>query len=170
MKTIFQHILLIVFCIPLSQTSVKAGNYSWTGATSIMWSTSTNWNPTGVPSTNDTVTITNQTNNPKLAANTTIKKFTMTSDTLDLNTYTLSVSDYSYMNGGTVSNGTFSSLTSTWTEFKGVIMSAKVKLKGGFLYFNGSVFTDSVNVTKTGHNNCVSKGGNYFFSTFLICR
>ncbi len=71
---------------------VKAGNYSWTGSTDVSWSNSANWNPTGVPTSNDSVTISNQTNNPKLYSNTTVKKITVNSGTIDLNSYQLTIS------------------------------------------------------------------------------
>ena len=91
MKTNISYILFVLCLLLISRSSVKAGNYSWTGTTSVSWSTSTNWNPTGVPSTNDTVTITNQTLNPKIYANTTVKKLTISSGTLNLNSYTLTL-------------------------------------------------------------------------------
>src|SRR5215218_3845124 len=66
-----------------------AGNYTWTGTTSSSWTTTTNWNPNGNPATNDSVTIRSGSNNCLVAANTTVKQFTVDSDTIDFNGYTL---------------------------------------------------------------------------------
>src|SRR5512138_4018606 len=81
-------LLLLTAFIPQS----FAGNYTWTGTTSSAWTTSTNWSPNGNPSTNDTVTITAGGNNCLLSANTTVRKFSLTDDTLDLDSYTLTIS------------------------------------------------------------------------------
>lgn len=102
----FTHIIFTLIVSLLGSTTSFAGNYTWTGTTNTDWATGTSWNPNGVPSTNDTVTIVSTTNLPVLATNTTIKKFTMTSGTLDCNGYTLTISSTASFNGGTINNGT----------------------------------------------------------------
>src|ERR1035437_10001833 len=43
----------------LASFSVRAATINWTNAASSGWNTAANWNPNGVPGTNDTAIITN---------------------------------------------------------------------------------------------------------------
>src|ERR1035438_106706 len=43
----------------LANSSVYAATVNWTNTTGGGWNTAANWNPNGVPGTNDTVVITN---------------------------------------------------------------------------------------------------------------
>ena len=162
MKTYHNKFSLILFIFSILSFSTYAGNYSWTGATSVSWSNSANWSPAGVPSTNDSVTISNQTNSPELSVNTTVKKFTINSDTLDLKTHTLTISTYGNFNGGTISNGLLYNTAATTVVFAGTTFDAKVKMTAGTISLNGSVFNDSLSLYKSGKSNISSIGGNTF--------
>src|ERR1051325_4159562 len=99
---------LFFFSLWITTQTSLAGNYSWkTSGTDTSWATSSNWTPTGVPSTNDTVTIAagSASHQPYLDQNRTVKKFTMTSGTLDLNTFNLTISNTSTFTSGTITNG-----------------------------------------------------------------
>jgi hypothetical protein len=84
----------------LITTTANAGNYTWNGATSTNWSTTSNWSPAGVPSTNDTVTLSNGgVNSILLDGNRTITRLIISANTINLNTYELHVSGRSSLNG-----------------------------------------------------------------------
>lgn len=160
MKTIklITALLLTIF----SSTILFAGNYSWTGTTNTDWATGTNWNPNGVPGSNDTVTITNQTNNPVLAANTTIKQMTMTSGTLSCNSFTLTVTATATFNGGTINSGTLTCSGTSTLTFAGTTFGAAVNATGNSILLNGSRFNSTFTGVKKGTANDNGNGGNYF--------
>jgi hypothetical protein len=170
MKSKLLYILFAISCVLLNSKKLYAGNYSWTGTTSTSWSVSTNWNPNGVPSTSDSVTITNQTNNPLLNANKSVKKITMTSGTLNLNSYTLTISDYCTFNGGTIDNGLVylnKVFGTSDIKFNGTTFGARVKITGTVSTLINSTFNDSLIVEQYG-SPLSAKGGNTFggFTTF----
>ena len=141
-----------------------AGTFTWTGATNSDWATASNWsgNISGPPSTNDTVSIVTQTNLPVLAANTTIKKFTMTSGTLDCNGYILTITATATFNGGTINNGTVTCSGISTLTFAGTAFGVVVNATGNNLLFNGSVFNNSLTAVKKGSSNDNSIGNNVF--------
>jgi hypothetical protein len=139
-----------------------AGNYTWTGTTNTDWATGTNWSPTGAPSTNDTATVVTHTNLPLLAANTTIKKFTMTSGTLDCNGFTLTISAAASFNGGTINNGTLTCSGTSTLTFAGTTFGAVVSATGNNILFNGSVFNSTLTAVKKGSTSDNGTGGNVF--------
>jgi hypothetical protein len=163
-----QYFAILCFIFLLSSTSVFAGNYSWTGTSSTNWATSTNWNPNGVPTTNDTVTIITQTNQPLLAANTTVMNFTMTSGTLNCNGYTFIVSATSSFNGGTINNGTVTCSGTSTLTFAGTTFGAVVNATGNSLLLNGSRFNSTFTAVKKGTANNNGNGGNYFSGAVTI--
>jgi hypothetical protein len=103
LPTLASCIILLLFLI---NANAYAGNYTWNGATSTNWSTSSNWSPAGVPSTNDTVTLSNGgVNSILLDGNRTITRLIISANTINLNTYELHVSGRSSLNGGAINNG-----------------------------------------------------------------
>jgi hypothetical protein len=116
----------------LITTTANAGNYTWNGATSTNWSTTSNWSPAGIPSTNDTVTLSNGgVNSILLDGNRTITRLVISANTIDLNTYELHVSGRSSLNGGAINNG-------------------NLKIRGSYAYFQGTNFNCILDVI-TGH-------------------
>lgn len=152
--------IFIIFLF--NYTTTLAGNYTWNGGTSTAWGTSTNWTPNGVPSTNDTVTIVTGSNNVYLAAATTVKVMTMTSGTMDLQSYTLTITSTCNFNSGTINNGRLTAYGTAVLTFKGTQFGAKVTATGNSILLNGSVFSDSLFVIKKGSSNDNGKGGNTF--------
>ena len=166
MKTNFQKELFSLVLFFIISINVFATSYTWTGATSTSWATSTNWSPAGVPSTSDIVTISNQTNNPQLTSNKTVSQLTINSGTLNLNSYTLTISSKSYFYGGTVNNGLVFSSNAISVYFSGAAFGAKINMGGQAIYLNGSTFNDSISLIKTSKSNINSKGGNTFNGYF----
>ncbi len=161
MKTNKPSILAAIFFF-LSFSISFAGNYSWTGTTGTDWSTGTNWSPAGTPSANDSVTITNQTNNPVLAANTDIKRITMTSGVLDCNGYTLTISALATFNAGTINNGTVTCSGTSTITFAGTTFGAAISATGNNILFNGSTFNSTLTAIKKGSSSDNGTGGNIF--------
>ncbi len=154
---------IVIFIIFLfNSTTIFAGNYTWNGGTSTAWGTNTNWTPNGVPSTNDTVTIVTGSNNVYLASATTVKVMTMTSGTLDLQSYTLTITSTCNFNSGAINNGRLTAYGTAVLTFKGTQFGAKVTATGNSILLNGSVFSDSLFVIKKGSSNDNGKGGNTF--------
>ncbi|MBL0138399.1 MAG: SprB repeat-containing protein [Bacteroidetes bacterium] len=139
-----------------------AGNYTWNGNTSTAWATSSNWTPSGVPGSTDTVTIVTGSRNVYLAANTSVKQLTITSGTIDLQSYTLSVSATGMFTSGQINNGTLSLYGTSTITFKGTTFGAIVSATGNSILLNGSTFNDSLSVVKKGTAGDNGKGGNTF--------
>ncbi len=167
--TLFSRNLILTFCIVNFALCIcKAGNYSWTGTTSTDWATGTNWNYNIVPSTNDSVTITDTTNNPVLAANTDIKRITMTSGTLDCNGYILTISALATFNAGAINNGTVTCSGTSTITFAGTTFGATVSATGNNILFNGSVFNSTLTAVKKGTSSDNGTGGNIFNGAVTI--
>src|ERR1041384_6379628 len=121
-----------------------ATNYSWkTSGTDTSWATSSNWTPTGVPSTNDTVTIAagSASHQPYLDQDRTVKKFTMTSGTLDLNTFNLTISNTSTFTSGTITNGKIYP-NGVQASYSGTTFSCDVNSVAGKIFLSGSTFNN----------------------------
>ena len=71
-------LLLLAAVAPRANAEVDA-NFSWTGATSIIWSTSTNWSPAGPPGAADTAIFNGAfSNQPTITTGTTVGTLWMT--------------------------------------------------------------------------------------------
>lgn len=160
-------IFLLLFALVYATHSF-AGNFTWNGATSTDWSTSTNWTPNGVPSSNDSVTIVTGSNNVHLASNTSIKLISINSGVLDLQSYSLTVSGNATFTSGQVNNGILSMYGTATITFKGTQFGAKVYATGNSILLNGSTFNDSLSVVKKGTATDNGKGGNTFNSAVSI--
>ncbi len=153
---------LVVLCTSYTIHSY-ATSYTWNGATSTSWATSTNWTPNGVPGAADNVTIVTATNQPTYNGIAGVTNITMTSGTLNLGGYTLNVSGAGTFNGGTVSNGKVNVSSTSTLTFAGTTMSCKVTgTISGHILLNGSVFNDTTRFTKTGGFTTSTVGGNKF--------
>jgi hypothetical protein len=164
------HSLLVALFFICCITTTFAGNYTWVGNISTSWTTTTNWSPNGNPSTNDTVTIVGGKFNCTLAANTTVKNLTMTSDTLDFNSFTLTIGTIATINNGFMTNGTLASLDNSSVAFNGGKLSITVNIKGISIAFSGSVFNNSVTAVFKGTSAKAAggNGGNIFNSTLTL--
>ena len=118
MKKIFIFIFFVIYCV----SNLFGATYTWTGATSSAWNTSTNWSPNGVPDSMDIVTIVSTTNSPTLSQNRKVNKLTLTSGTLNLSGFELT------SKGG---DATFTS---------GTVMNGSIKALNRIVSFNGTHF------------------------------
>ncbi|MEO8086613.1 MAG: T9SS type A sorting domain-containing protein [Bacteroidota bacterium] len=140
----------------------RAANYTWTGTTDTDWVTGTNWSPNGTVTSSDTVTIVTHTNLPVLAANTTVKKFTMTSGTLDCNGFTLTISANATFTAGAINNGTVTCSGTGTLTFTATTFGAAVNATGNSILLNGCKFNSTFTAVKKGTSNDSGNGGNYF--------
>src|SRR6185436_6886566 len=135
--------LLFILTLALTINKAHATSYTWknSGGTDTSWATSNNWNPAGVPTTNDTVTIaaSGAAHQPYLDTIRTVKKFTMTSGTLDLNTWNLTISTTSSFTGGTITNGKIYPTGGTVT-YSGTTFNCEVNSVAGKIMLSGSTF------------------------------
>ncbi len=175
MKTKLQPKILLLVCTLLFfvfQTKSFAGpsNFTWIGTTSTSWTTATNWTPNGVPSTSDTVTIVSGSRDVSLSGNITVKKFTITSGTVYLNDFTLTITTHATFTSGTITAGAGRLVVSsaTSTTFSGTTFSVPATITSNAVYLNGSTFNDSLTITKNGNSNDNSKGGNLYKKQFLL--
>lgn len=101
--------------------------------------------------------------------NTTVTNFSINSGTLDLNTFTLTVTGTATYTSGTINNGTATSTGGT-TTFAGTTFGAIVNATSDALSLNGSTFNNTVTLTKTGATNTLGTGGNTFNNTTTIAN
>ncbi len=140
------------------------GNFSWTGAVSTEWSINGNWTPTGVPSVNDSVTITRG-STVTLTNDVTIKKITLEGGEINLTNYALTITSQATFLDGTInaySNGHLFVTAGQTTLFSGTRFNVRTTINSNSIFLNGSIFNDSLFITKTGNSNDNSKGGNLF--------
>ncbi|MBK7888661.1 MAG: T9SS type A sorting domain-containing protein [Bacteroidetes bacterium] len=168
MKSIAKIYLLFLLGFISFNSNLYAGSYTWTGATSTSWNTNSNWSPSGTPGTNDTVSISNQTNNPVLGANTTVKKFTINSGTLNLSTYSLTISTgLAKFSGGTISGSAALALKPRGSRatFEGTVFDVQVDAICSDIQLNGSTFNYKSVFEQTGTTSGVGQGNNVFNDT-----
>jgi hypothetical protein len=136
---------------------------TWAGGTSTDWNTAANWSPSGVPATGDYVKFTGAgTYQPLMDQNRSVGNIDVSTNTVDLNGYTLTVTGSTQkFASGSINNGkvTFSGTTTT---FGGTTFGAIVEVNSQNVTFYATTFNNKVDVTKTGASNSSSKGGNTF--------
>lgn len=159
---------LIHLLIILIAEKANAINYTWTGASDSLWSTTGNWTPNGNPGASDTITIISGGNHVSLVGDVTVKKVTMSTGTLNCNTYELTSTGAVTFSGGVVSNGTVVVASTGTSTFSGTTFNAKLKNVSGSVYFNGGIYNDSVYVVKKGTGSNSWYGGNKFNGYFQI--
>lgn len=156
--------LLFIFVFT-SQTF--ATSYTWNGGTSSDWGTSTNWTPNGVPGASDDVVIVSAGSSPVYDGVAGATNFTITSGTLDLNGYTISITGTAAFNSGIINNGTVDCSGSSST-FAGTTFGAKVTVVSASILLNGSRFESTTYFEKTGSSGNNSTGSNVFLDTCTI--
>ena len=165
MRTSLKSILLIVALF--SFFSSYAANYTWTGSTNINWSTATNWSPNGVPGVNDTAKVVSTVNAPALQSNITVKRFTMQTGTLNLNSNTLTVSNEGYFIAGTISSGTLI-LRGLIASFTGANCSGPINAINERIVFSGGTFSDTCYFEINGLTRSDGLGGCIFNAAVTI--
>ncbi|MEO8151208.1 MAG: T9SS type A sorting domain-containing protein [Bacteroidia bacterium] len=168
-KKILTIALFLISLCAISQMAT-ATNRTWNGTTSTAWGTASNWTPSGVPGVNDSVTIVSATNNPVLSVSVSVKRFTMTSGTLDLNTDTLTISNgFATFNGGTINNGLVKPRGSS-AIYAGTTFGAKIDAITGSNKFNGSTFNNVTSFEDTSNTAVNSTGGNTWNAEVIIYK
>lgn len=103
-----QQVLLISFCLSffiilITTTDGFCQTKTWTGSTDAQWKTDTNWNPNGVPTTLDDVTIQNVTKKPLIKSAAVCKSLTISNSA----TLTIGASGSLTLSGSFTNNGSF---------------------------------------------------------------
>ncbi len=169
------HIIISALCILnflLLIPRLHATNYSWVGNTSTNWATGANWSPSGAPSTSDTVTITSTgTYQPVLDQNRTVTKLTMTSGTLDLNTFILTISSNSTFTSGTITNGKIYP-TGVQAIYSGTTFSSSCEVNSvaGKIFLSGSTFNYHCYFEDTIANASHNGGGGCTFNAPVVIK
>jgi hypothetical protein len=166
MNTSFIRIVAVICVALLSILNVKysfAGNYTWTGSTNKNWNNSSNWTPSGTPSTNDTVTIGAGSDTLLIAANTTINRLVISGRVVNLGGYQLEISQRASLNGGKIYNGTLK-IRGTYAFFQGTNTNCtidcivnQIKLSGGTFDGTGT-FEQNGTANGWGDGGCVFNG------------
>lgn len=167
-------IVLLIALLVITIAAQAQVNYSWLGNTSTNWSTASNWNPSGIPGSNDTVTIagSSYTYNPVLDQNRTIAGFRLTgAASVNLSGNSLTVTDTTTLTAGTISNGILHFNNRT-TVFEGTMFNCRISVISQSIEFNGSIFNNVVQATYYWNNSyerfSSSEGGNTFNDSLLI--
>src|SRR5258708_25917619 len=87
MKRLVLFISLFLFL----QTAKSQTSYTWNGSVSTAWNTPANWTPNGIPGAADNVKIVTAGNSYLLNTSTHLTNITLTSVTLDLVRFTLTI-------------------------------------------------------------------------------
>jgi hypothetical protein len=112
-----------------------------------------------IPDSADHILISSSaTNNLVLDQNRKISNLTLSSKTIDLNGYSLTVYGTATMTSGTVTNGTFYA-RGTLAAFNGTLMDCTVDADCGYIRFSGSTFNSTVTATDQGVATGTGAGG-----------
>jgi hypothetical protein len=170
MNTSFIRIVAVICVALLSILNVKyslAGNYTWTGSINKNWNNSSNWSPSGTPSTNDTVTIGAGNDTILIAANTTINRLVISGRVVNLGGYQLEISQRASLNGGKIYNGILK-LRGALATFEGTYTDCQIDCIVGQLQFNGGVFDGEGSFEQNGTTNGYGSGGCVFNAPTII--
>ncbi|MBK7967702.1 MAG: hypothetical protein IPK08_01605 [Bacteroidetes bacterium] len=151
-----KYILFIIILIAASRSSF-ATSFTWVGTTTD-WANSNNWYPSGIPDSADNVTISSGTNGPLLDGNRKITNLTLSSKTINLNGYSLTVYGTATMTSGTVTNGTFYA-RGNLASFNGTLMDCPVDAICGYIRLSGSTFNETADFTDLGAATGTGSGG-----------
>lgn len=160
---------LLPFLIFLLAPSLcLAVTYTWNGATNTSWTTSTNWTPNGIPGSSDYIIIQTGTNNLVLTGNRTITRFRINSGVMDLNGYTLTVTNQLLMYGGVVEEGKIVQTATNTAYITGTDINCKLDLTATTVTIRYSDLTDSVKVHQTTTSGTIYWHGNRFYKHLHI--
>ncbi|HEX9509538.1 MAG TPA: T9SS type A sorting domain-containing protein [Puia sp.] len=161
MKRLVLFISLFLFL----QTAKSQTSYTWNGSVSTAWNTPANWTPNGIPGAADNVKIVTAGNSCLLNTSTHLTNITLTSGTLDLGGFTLTVDGATAaFNAGAIQNGALTITGATTTTFGNgpVTMNCPVTITSAAITLKNTTFQNSLTLTKTGSTNDNSGGGNIF--------
>jgi len=141
--------ILTLITVLLAMTQVNAINYTWLG-NSTSFADSNNWSPAGIPIDSiDNITISSGTYNLVLDQNRKITNLTLSSKTIDLNGYSLTVYGIATMTSGTVTDGDFIA-RGNLAAFNGTLMDCTVDANCGYIRLSGSTFNEVADFTDQG--------------------
>ncbi|MDQ3683028.1 MAG: hypothetical protein M3352_08160, partial [Bacteroidota bacterium] len=143
--------------------------YTWNGVTSA-WDSPINWLPNiGSPGESDNVIINGGgISQPILNAALNINNLTVSDGTLDLNTFTLTLSGTPTFSGGNVNNGTLSIVSGGTCTFGSTTFGASISGSAVSVLFNGAIFNNTFTFDKTGAANDNGSGNTTFNGTTTI--
>ncbi len=154
--------LFLLLIILSTTTRLHAANFTWLGTNSSSWNLASNWSGSGgstIPDSADHITISSSaTNNLVLDQNRKISNLTLSSKTIDLNGYSLTVYGTATMTSGMVTNGTFYA-RGNLAAFNGTLMDCPVDADCGYIRFSGSTFNSTVTATDQGVATGTGAGG-----------
>jgi len=162
LTTLYFSLLLIVVCI---RTANAQTSYTWNGSVSTNWNTPGNWTPNGIPGAVDNVTIVTAGNSCLMPASVGISNFKLTSGTLDMGGFTLTIGgSTATFTTGTVQNGTVTIPAATSTTFGNgpIVMNCIVTISSASVTLRNTTFQKALTLTKTGSSNDASQGNNIF--------
>jgi len=162
-KIYLPKILLLFLCLFCFHFSSDAASYTWTGSVSEDWEHSANWEPVGIPDTDDDITINEPIsgNYPKYEELPGVRNLTMNGGVLDCNGFIFLASGICIFNGGQVINGSMQ-LTGNSATFAGTVFNVVLTFTGNRFFLNGSTFNREATFTKTGSGSDNNLGGNTF--------
>ncbi len=154
---------LLTSTLCFAQTS-----YVWDGSSSTAWATAANWTPSGVPAGSDDVTIVSAGNNPILSGNASVKSLTITSGTLDLNGFTLSLNKNLILSGGSAEDGLIELNTGSQANLDNVILDCELNVTAATLNIDNCTFNQEVTFEKTGSGSDYLGGNKYLAQANFI--
>ncbi len=174
-------LVLVVSIIAGFSGSLFGQNRFWVAASSSNWNNTANWStssggPGGasVPGATEVAIFNaNGAGNCNLDIAPTVAGITVNgyTGTINFQGNNLTTTGTNQFTTGTLSPGTTASLilnTIATTTFAGTTVSVNVSGTTGRLFFNGSTFNGTVNVTKTDNNGDFSSGNNIFNGTTTL--
>ncbi|HMV09118.1 MAG TPA: hypothetical protein PK325_13410 [Cyclobacteriaceae bacterium] len=168
-------LVLLVSVITGFTGSLFGQNRFWVSASTSNWNNTANWSTTSggaggasVPGATEVAIFNaNGLGNCNLDIAPTVAGITVNgyTGTINFQGNNLTTTGTNQFTTGTLTPGTTASLilnTTTNTTFSGTTVSVNVSGSTGRLFFNGSTFNGTVNVTKTDNNGDFSSGNNVF--------
>jgi hypothetical protein len=161
--------IIFIFILSLHFSIYSQVSYTWTGSVSSDWSDENNWTPLGgPPAAIDHVVLNAGANDPILAGNTAVTNFTINANTFNLNGFTLSTTGTLALNGGTITNGTFSTNTANNATLAAVNLDASASLTviADRIFLHGGTYSGPVICEQTGGTSTSGTGNALFNNSF----
>jgi hypothetical protein len=153
----------------LTTTHLQASYHVWTGAVNSSIVHPGNWSSSGAFSGTDTFEIVTGTNIPILDQNRSLYTIIMTSGTLDLGGYTLTVTSQGQFGGGTIEDGVLS-ISGKSAAFTGTTFDVQLVVTCERIELNGGTFNEVCGFIKTGDTNSHGQGGCIFNAPVILAH
>lgn len=157
---------LLFFLLPFCALTVWGQTtYTWNGSASSDWSVPSNWTPAGVPTSADNIVIVNTANSCRLIANAAVNNMTLTSGTIDLSGFVLTVNGTNFnCTTGTIQSGrlTVSGANSVSFGNGPLVFNCKTSITAATMIVRNARFADSTYLNKTGTSGDGNHGNNIF--------